>query len=157
MLCCISFPFCNYLDTVMVLIRNSIQSTVESSPELLHAVAASASIWGASSLQVLELKPASRVSACTTWPPSLRSAVLLNPRVYSQAPIQLCWDSQFLDRLISLGVPKERGVWNSQGGRKNRFFPPLCTFLRIMKQIILLEDSLWKKKEQNTFWLILLS
>ena len=27
------------------------------------------------------------------------------------------WESQFLGRLIrSLGVPKERGVWNSQGG-----------------------------------------
>ena len=133
----------------MVLKRNSIQSTVESSPELLHAVAASASVWGAS-LQVLELKPASPVSACTRWPPSLRSAVLLNPRVYSQAPIQSHWESQFLGRLISLGVPKERGVWNSQGGRKTKFFFP-CTFLRIMKQIILLEESLWKKKKKKNF------
>ena len=45
-----------------VLIRRIIQSTVESSPELLDAVAASASVWGAGSLQVLELTPASRVS-----------------------------------------------------------------------------------------------
>jgi len=31
--------------------------------------------------------------------------------------------SQFLGRLIgSLGVPKERGVWNSQGGRKDKLF-----------------------------------
>ena len=37
-------PFCNYLDPVMVLIRNIVQSTVESFPELLHAVAASASV-----------------------------------------------------------------------------------------------------------------
>ena len=30
------------------------------------------------------------------------------------------WESQFLGKLIgSLGVPKERGVWNSQGGRKD--------------------------------------
>ena len=37
------------------------------------------------------------------------------------------WESHFLGRLIrSLGVPKERGVWNSQGGRKDKlFFPSL--------------------------------
>ena len=35
--------------------------------------------------------------------------------------------SHFLGRLIRrLGVPKERGVWNSQGGRKDKpFFPSL--------------------------------
>ena len=34
--------------------------------------------------------------------------------------------SHFLGRLIrSLGVPKERGVWNSQGGRKDKLFPSL--------------------------------
>ena len=34
------------------------------------------------------------------------------------------WESHFLGRLIiSLGVPKERGVWNSQGGRKGKLFP----------------------------------
>ena len=33
------------------------------------------------------------------------------------------WESQFLGRLIrSPGVPKERGVWNSQGGRKDKLF-----------------------------------
>ena len=32
-------------------------------------------------------------------------------------------ESQFLGRLIkSLGVPKERGVWNYQGGRKDKLF-----------------------------------
>ena len=32
-------------------------------------------------------------------------------------------ESQFLGRLItSLGVAKERGVWNSQGGRKDKVF-----------------------------------
>ena len=35
-------------------------------------------------------------------------------------------ESQFLGRLIrSLGVPMERGVWNSQGGRKDKLFSPL--------------------------------
>ena len=83
----VSFPpLCNCRDIVMVLIRGIIQSTVESSPELLHAVAASASVWGAGSLQVLELTPASPVSTCTRWPPSLRSAVLLNPRFYFTGP-----------------------------------------------------------------------
>ena len=33
------------------------------------------------------------------------------------------WESHFLGRLIgNLGVPKERGVWNSQGGRKDKLF-----------------------------------
>ena len=33
------------------------------------------------------------------------------------------WESQILGRLIrSPGVPKERGVWNSQGGRKDKLF-----------------------------------
>ena len=54
---------CNCWDIVMVL-RRIIESTVESLPELLHAVAASASVWGAGSLQVLELTPASPVNTC---------------------------------------------------------------------------------------------
>ena len=38
------------------------------------------------------------------------------------------WESHFLGRLIrTLGVPKEREVWNSQGGRKDKlFFSFLC-------------------------------
>ena len=71
---------------VTVLIRRLIQSPVESSPELLHAVAASASVWGAGSLGFLELTPASPVSTCSRCPPSLRPAVLLNPRVYFTGP-----------------------------------------------------------------------
>ena len=36
---------------------------------------------------------------------------------------QSSWESHLLGRLIrSLGVPKERGVWNSQGGRKDKLF-----------------------------------
>ena len=81
-------PLCSSRDIVMVLIKRIIQSTVESSPELRHAVAASASVSGAGSLQVLELTPASRVSTCTRKPPSLRPASLPNPRAYSQAPLQ---------------------------------------------------------------------
>ena len=42
-----------------------IESTVESLPELLHAVDASASVWGGGSLQVLELTPASPVNTYT--------------------------------------------------------------------------------------------
>ena len=58
-------PFCNYLDTGMILIRKIIQIIVDSFPKLLHAIAASAFVWGAGSLQVLELIPASPVSTCT--------------------------------------------------------------------------------------------
>ena len=118
-------PFCNYLDPVMVLIRNIVQSTVESFPELLHAVAASASVWGAGSVQVLELTPASPVSACTSWPPSLRSAVLLNPRVYSQAPVQSHRES--ISRQVDKsGGPKgERGLEFSRMKKQQTFFSPL--------------------------------
>ena len=39
------------------------------------------------------------------------------------APASVLWESQCLGKLIgSLGVPKERGVWNSQGGRKDKLF-----------------------------------
>ena len=40
------------------------------------------------------------------------------------------WESQFQGRLIrSPGVPKEKGVWNSQGGGKDKhFFSPLHSF-----------------------------
>ena len=64
----------------MILIRRIIQSTVESLPELLHAVAASASIWGAGSLQVLELTPASPVSTCTQVTPFLETSSLTEPQ-----------------------------------------------------------------------------
>ena len=55
---------CNCWDIVMVLGR-IIESTVDCLPELLHAVDASASVWGAGSLQVLELTPASPVNTYT--------------------------------------------------------------------------------------------
>ena len=70
-------PFCSYSDTVMILkglyrvLLYTIQSFVDSFPELLLDFAASASDWGAGSLQVLELTPASPVSTSTKWPPSL--------------------------------------------------------------------------------------
>ena len=44
-----------------------------------------------------------------------------------------CSESQFPGRLIrSPGVPKERAVWNSQGGGKDKHFFFLSTFLRII-------------------------
>ena len=92
---CIFSPLCNCRDIVVVLIRRII--IVESLPELLHAVAASASIWGAGSLQVLELTPASPVSTSTRWPPSLRSAVLRNPRVYFTGPPSMTPSQRLLD------------------------------------------------------------
>ena len=58
---------------------------------------------------------------------------LANPQLFSVSLPEILLDnasvivSHLLDRLIrSLGVPKERGVWNSQGGRKEKlFFPSL--------------------------------
>jgi len=63
----------------------------------------------------------SPMSTCTRWPPYLRPAVLLNPRVYSQTPFNPT-ESQFLGRFLSPGVPQERRIWNSQGGRKEKGF-----------------------------------
>ena len=59
-----SLPFCNYLDTGMVLIRKMIQSIVDSFPELPCCCCLSVCL-GAGSLQVLELTPASPVSTST--------------------------------------------------------------------------------------------
>ena len=48
------------------------------------------------------------------------------------------WESHFLGRLIrSLGVPKERGVWNSQGGRMDKLFSPLHS-LRLYNNVFCL-------------------
>ena len=44
----------------------------------------------------------------------------------SVLPMNTQWESNFLGRLTRiLGVPKERGVWNSQGGENDTFFFPL--------------------------------
>ena len=54
------------------------------------------------------------------------------------------WESQFLGRLIgTLGVPKERGVWNSQGGRKDIFLSPHC--LGLYNNNVSCLRSLWIK------------
>ena len=48
------------------------------------------------------------------------------PRNKIHLPDLYKWESQFLGRLIrTLQVPKEIGVWNSQEGRKDKFFFPL--------------------------------
>ena len=63
----------------------------------------------------------SPMSTCMRWPPYLRPAVLLNPRVYSQTPFNPT-ESQFLGRFLSPGVPQKRRIWNSQGGRNEKVF-----------------------------------
>ena len=51
-------------------------------------------------------------------------------KIVASGPITL--RESLLGRLIrSPGVPKERGVWNSQGGRKDKLLCP-STFLRIL-------------------------
>ena len=58
----------------------------------------------------------------------------LFPRQHNSSKRKGGDESHFLGRLIrSLGVPKEREVWDIQGGRKDKFFyffPP--TFLGII-------------------------
>ena len=72
------------------------------------------------------------------------------------------WENHFLGRLIRrLGVPKERGVWNSQGGRKDKlFFLSLHSLrlsnnnvsclrtvsgLTLLANSVILKCKLWKK------------
>ena len=85
-LCCISSPILKLLGHCDGSNKKDHTEDCWEPPWLLRAGAASASVWGAGSLQVLKLTPASPVSTCTTWPPSLRPAVLLNPRVYCTGP-----------------------------------------------------------------------
>ena len=70
------------------------------------------------------------------------------------------WEGHFLGRLIrSLGVPKGRGVWNSQGRRKDKLFFPLhslglynknVSFLRTVSGLnllanpVILKCKLWE-------------
>ena len=64
-----------------------------------------------------------------------------------------CWESQFLGRLIrSPCVLKERGVWNSQGGRKGILFCHLNSLGLYSNNVSCLRIDLKKP-----FWLILLS
>ena len=92
-LCCISSPILKLLGHCDGSNKKDHTEDCWEPPWLLRAGAASASVWGAGSLLVLELTPASPVSTCTTWPPSLRPAVLLNPRVYCTGP-RLQWHPQ---------------------------------------------------------------
>ena len=85
---CISSLIFIYLDIVVVLIRRIIQSSVESSPELLHAVAASVSVWGGGSLQFLELTAASPVSTCIRWPLPWHQQFCWTPGSTAQGPLQ---------------------------------------------------------------------
>ena len=85
----VSFPpLCNCRDIVMVLIRRIIQSSVESSPELLHAVAASASVWGEAACRSLNSQPP------VLWAPALDDPLRWDqqscwtPGSTSQVPLQ---------------------------------------------------------------------
>ena len=61
-------------------------------------------------------------------PRQIPMGVLMGRAKQRDGPPQM---SQFLGRLIrSPGVPKEKGVWNFQGGEKDKLFP--STFLRII-------------------------
>ena len=60
------------------------------------------------------------------------------------------WESQFLGRLIrSLGVPKERGFWNSQGGGKDKLFFS-STFLSLSQLQLSLNSVLGIIKQQSS-------
>ena len=134
-------PFCSYSDTVMILkglyrvLLYTIQSFVDSFPELLLDFAASASDWGAGSLQVLELTPASPVSTCTRRPPSSRSAVFLNLRFYFTGPLQWHPDKAHQNPAC-LGL---KGEIHTQPGEPRALHPGSC--IKAEPQVLSLPDS----------------
>jgi len=72
--------------------------------------------------------------------------------VFQPSLMTWLWESQFLGSLIrSLGVPKERGVWNSQGLEKENLFSPLHSLGLYNNNVSCLRTVSGKK----TFWLIL--
>ena len=93
-LCCISSPILKLLRHCDGSNKKDHTEYCWEPPWLLRAVAASASVWGPGSLQVLELTPASPVSTFTRWPPSLRPAVLLKPRVYFTGPLSMTFSQR---------------------------------------------------------------
>ena len=129
-----SLPFCNYLDTGMVLIRKMIQSIVDSFPELPCCRCLSVCL-GAGSLQVLELTPASPVSTCTRKPPSSRSAVLLNLRFYFTGPLQWHPDKAHQNPAC-LGL---NGEIHTQPGEPRALHPGSC--IKAEPQVLSLPDS----------------
>ena len=117
-LCCISSPILKLLGHCDGSNKKDHTEDCWEPPWLLRAGAASASVWGAGSLQVLKLTPASPVSTCTTWPPSLRPAVLLNPGSTAQAPLQ--WHPQSSPESCSSGL---NGPIHAQPGEPTALHP----------------------------------
>lgn len=131
----------------MVLIRKITQTVVDSFLNCSMMLLPQHLSGDQAACRSLEFTPASLVSTCTRWPLPWDQQSRLDLRVYSQTPVQSHWESQFLGRLISPGVPKERGVWNSQGGRKDKcvcFFS--STFLRLCNKLSCLRTVSGKKK-----------
>ena len=98
-----SLPFCNYLDTGMVLIRKMIESIVDSFRELLRAVAASASVWEQAACSSLSSEQQSyeHLHEMTTL---LGTSGVAEPQGLFTDPFHPT-ESQFLGRFLSLGVP----------------------------------------------------
>ena len=98
-----------------------IQSIVDSFPKLLHAVAASASVWEQAACSSLSSDQQSyeHLHEMTTL---LETSSLAEPQGLFTDPLQSHRESQFLGRFLSPGVPQERRIWNSQGGRKEKGF-----------------------------------
>ena len=86
-------------------------------------------ICGLTSLGTMLLLSSEAVMEREQHPFSLGNIILLKKRGK--------WDSHFIDRLIrSLGVLKEKGVWFSEGGRKDKHFFPSLHSLGLYNNIV---------------------
>ena len=65
-------------------------------------------------------------------------------------------ESQFLGRLIrSAGIPRERGVWNFQGGGKDKhffFFFPLRSLFLVTKNVFMFKPGTDDYTTNNSVW-----
>ena len=133
-----------------------IQSIVDRFPKLLHAVAASASVWEQAACTSLNSDQQSyeHLHEMTTL---LETSSLAEPQGLFTDPLQCHRESQFLGRFLSPGVRQERRIWNSQGGKKEKsfvlFFSPLHFWGLYNNRISCLRTVSGKK----IFWPIVLS
>ena len=123
-------PFCNYLDTGMVLIRKMIESIVDSFRELLRAVAASASVWEQAAC-----------SSLNSHQPVLWASALDDHLPWDQ---QSCWTPGSIHRplpshresisrqVFKSGCPLGEKDLEFSRRKKAKRFPPPPTFLRII-------------------------
>ena len=134
-------PFCNYLDTGMVLIRKMIQSIVDSFPELLHAVAASAPVWEQAACGSLSSHQP------VLWAPALgdhlpETSSLAEPQSLFTGPPSITLRESISGQAAKSG--DSQGERSLEFSRRKYFFSPLH-FLGLCNKFSCLRTVSWKK------------